>query len=729
MNARVTINRRSFLAASLAGGAALSFDARIVLADEPSAAVLNAFIRIGADDMVVIGAKNPEIGQGIRTMLPMLIAEELDVDWAKVRIQQTDANDKIYGVQSAGGSRATPVNWLPMRRVGAGARAMLLTAAAQSWGVDAASLTTASGKVIHAPSGRSAPYSAFAKAASLVPAPDLATVPLKSADRFHIIGTSVVGVDTPSITTGKPLYGIDTDLPGMLYAAIEICPVFGGTLTSVDDAEVRATKGVLAVIPMNSGVSVPMGQTDAVAIVADSWWTANKAREKLKPVWSTEAQAKHSTAGYEKAAGELLKGAAQTDLFKAGDINAALGSAAHVVHADYDYPFLAHCTLEPQNCTALWKDGKLEFWAPSQSPTNGRRQVAAAMSMAPEDLTIHMTRIGGGFGRRLMNDYMVQAAQIAKAMPGRPVKLLYTRTDDIRHDYYRPAGWHKLSAGLDKDGAIVAIRDHFVTFGADGKPVRAAEMEPTEFPGQIVPNVHYGVSYMPTFMPTGWLRAPTSNAMAFVFQSFLDEVAEAAGLDLPELMRRTLGEGRMLPAKENAPAFNTARARAVVDKVCAMAAWQPGRATGKTGKGRGFGFYFSHAGYFAEVVDVSIIDGTTVHVDKVWVAGDVGSHVINPLNALHQAQGSVIDGLAQALAGQKIELVDGAIAQENFSDFPLLRIDSAPPAIVVEFVKSDFPPTGMGEPALPPVIPALNNAIYAATGQRLRSLPLKLATV
>ncbi|CAN5384186.1 xanthine dehydrogenase family protein molybdopterin-binding subunit [soil metagenome] len=729
MNASIAVNRRSFLAASLAGGVALTFDATIALADD-GPAVLNAFIRIGTDDIVTIGSKNPEIGQGIRTMLPMLIAEELDVDWAKVRIEQLDANDKIYGPQSAGGSRSTPVNWLPMRRVGAGARAMLLTAAARSWGVDVASLTTVKGRVLHEASGRSASYSAFAKAAVAVPAPNLETVALKSPDKFHIIGTSVVGVDTPGITRGKPLYGIDTVLPGMLYAAIEICPVFGGTLASLDDAEVRATKGVLAVVPLNSGVSLPAGQNDAVAIIADSWWTANKARAKLKPEWSTAAQIGHSTAGYEKAAADILaKGATQVDLRRTGDADAALSKAAHVVTADYAYPFLAHATLEPQNCTALYKDGKLEYWAPSQSPANGRRQVATLMGIAPEDITIHLTRIGGGFGRRLLNDYMVQAGQIAKAVPGRPVKLIYTRADDIRHDFYRPAAWHKLSCGLDKDGAIVALKDHFVTFGAEGKPVRAAEMEPTEFPGLIVPNVHYGATYMPTFMPTGWLRAPTSNAMAFVFQSFLDEVAEAAGVDLPELMRRTLGEGRMLQTKENAPPFNTGRARAIVDKACAMAGWTPGRSTAKTGKGRGFGFYFSHAGYFAEVVDVSIVDGTTIRVDKVWVAGDVGAHVINPINALHQAQGSVIDGLAQATAGQKIELVDGAVAQENFNDFPLLRIDSAPPAIIVEFLKSDFPPTGMGEPALPPVIPALGNAIYAATGKRLRSLPFKLQTV
>ncbi|MFT3965212.1 MAG: molybdopterin-dependent oxidoreductase [Sphingobium sp.] len=738
MTANVRIDRRSFLtAAAGAAGAALVFDARIALAAEQGGGdtVLNAFIRIAPDNSVTIGAKNPEIGQGIRTMLPMLIAEELDVDWAQVRIEQTDANDSLYGVQSAGGSRATPVNWLPMRQAGAAARAMLVAAAAKVWGVDPAALATGGGKVTHKASGRSATYAELARQAATVPPPDPAAVPLKPASEFRIIGTSIPGVDTVRITQGKPLFGIDTDLPGLLHAALEICPVFAGTIASVDDGAVRAMKGVVAVVLINSGI-VPAGQKDAVAIVADSWWTANKAREALNVQWETTGKTGYSTDGYAKSAAALLKGAPQADLSRVGDVDAALTSAARVVTADYDYPFLAHGTLEPQNCTARYtEDGRLEFWAPSQSPANGRKAVAEMLAIAPEAITIHMTRIGGGFGRRLMNDYMVQAAQIARALPGRPVKLLYNRTDDFRHDYYRPAGWHRLSAGLDAKGDLVAIRDHFVTFGADGKPVRAAEMEPTEFPAQIVPHVHLGISYMPINMTTGWLRAPTSNAMAFVFQSFLDEVAEAASIDLPELLRRLLGPSRALPQVGRAPAFHTGRARAVVDRVCALAGWEPGRrkpgkaVKGKGAKGRGFGFYFSHAGYFAEVVDATVTDDA-IRVDKVWVAGDIGAHVINPLNALHQVHGSVIEGIGQANLGQKIEMVDGAVTQSNFHEFPLMRIDAAPPEIAVEFLKpAEFPPTGLGEPALPPVIPALGNAVHAATGHRLRSLPFTLPAV
>ncbi|MDB5686116.1 MAG: xanthine dehydrogenase family protein molybdopterin-binding subunit [Rhizorhabdus sp.] len=729
MTDTIVASRRSFLVASLAGGTALLFEAKLAVAQtvagiaEP--VMLNAFIRIGADNMVTIGAKNPEIGQGIKVMLPMLIADELDVAWSQVRIEQTDANDKIYGPQVAGGSSATPNNWLPARQAGAAARHMLVAAAAKQWGVDAATLTTEAGKVLHKASGRSLAYAALAKEAAAMPAPDLASVPLKSPDAFHIIGTPQRGIDTPKIVKGVPLYGIDTRLPGMVQAALLKCPVIGGTLAKYDDAAVRKLPGIIAVVPINSG-QVPQGKNDALAIVADRWWTAHKAREQVVVQWDTAAQAGFSTEGYAKQATALLGATPQSDIFKAGNVDAALAGAAKTVTAEYSYPFLAHATLEPQNCTALWTaDGKLEFWAPTQNPGNGRKDVAAMLGIAPEAMTIHLTRIGGGFGRRLLNDYMVMAAQVAKALPGRPVKLLFDRTDDLRNDYYRPAGWHRLTAGLDAKGAIVALKDHFVTFGVDGKPIRAAEMSAYEFPGPVVPDVHYGASFLATNLNTGWLRAPTSNAMAFVFQGFLDEVAEAAGLDLPELMRRTLGAPRDLPADKGRPAFNTGRARGVIDAVCTFAGWT-GKPSSEPGKGRGFGFYFSHRGYFAEVVDISVKDGAVI-VDKIWVAGDIGSQVINPLNAEHQVQGAAIDGIAQALVWQPIVQEAGAVLQENFHDFPLLRIDTVPREVVMTWVKTDYPPTGLGEPALPPVIPAIGNAIRAVTGKRLRSLPFTLA--
>jgi isoquinoline 1-oxidoreductase beta subunit len=729
MNA-VSVSRRSFLAASLAGGAALTFEAKLAFAaaaGKAEPAMLGVFVSIAPDNTVTILAKNPEIGQGVKTMLPMLIAEELDVAWSQVKIKQADDDGAKYGPQFAGGSMTTPLNWLPARQAGAGARAMLVAAAAQQWGVPAASLTTSEGKVLHAASGRSVTYAALAPVAAKIAAPDLEKVPLKSPKDFKIVGKPMKGVDTPAIVRGEPLFGIDAHPAGMLYAAMVKCPVISGTLKSFDDAAVRKEKGVLAVVPITDG-EVPAGKHNAVAVVGDSWWRVHKAREKLAVQWDTAGFDGYSTEGYAAQAKALLGAAPAADMFRAGNADAALARAAKVVTADYSYPFLAHATLEPQNCTAVWHpDGKLEFWAPTQDPGTARGDVAKALGIDPAAMTIHMTRIGGGFGRRLMSDFMVQTACIAKALPGRPVKLLYDRTDDLRNDYFRPAGWHRMTAGIDANGALMALKDHFITFGADGKPMRAAGMLASEFPGPTLPDVHYGVSYLKTNVTTGWLRAPTSNAVAFVFQGFLDEVAEAAGTDLPSLMIKTLGAPRSFPSSDpEEPAFDTGRARGVVEAVTKFAGWT-GKRSATPGKGRGFGFYFSHRGYFAEVVDLTITDGSTITIDKVWVAGDIGSQVINPLNAEHQMQGAVIDGIAQALVWQPTEQRAGAVTTENFGDFPLIRINQTPGEVAITWVVTDNPPTGLGEPTLPPVIPAIANAIRDATGKRLRSLPMTLA--
>ena len=715
----MALDRRALLKAGLVAGGSLAFD--FTLAATASTAVpINAFVRIAPDNSVTIGAHYPEIGQGVRTMLPMLIAEEMDLDWAQVRVEPTLADEKRYGQQITGGSESTPLNWLPMRQAGAAARAMLVAAAAARWGVEPASLTTRAGVVSHAASGRSLPYAALAEATARLAPPDARTITLKNPADFRIIGTSVKGVDTPAIVAGKPLFGIDTQMPGMAYAAIEMCPAFGGTIKRAGLGKARALPGVRHVMTLNTGIN-PGGADDAVAIVADSWWTADKARAALDIEWADAEARKHSTAGYEAAATAAMGAPPAKAIVTSGDAAAALARAARVIKADYHYPFLAHATLEPQNCTALWHGDRIEIWAPTQWPEDGRALVTKALGIAPEAVTIHLVRAGGGFGRRLQNDYMVQVAQIARAVPGVPVKLINSRSDDLRHDFYRPAGWHRLQAGIDADGKLLALTDHFISFGKDGKTVRAAEFNPAEFPLQVLGDVSVGQSLLATNVPTGWLRAPTSNAMAFVFQGFLDEVAAAGGRDLPALMRDLLGVPRELPGSDGLPGFHTGRARAVVDKVTAMAGW-PGTPPGKS---RGFGFYFSHRGYFAEVVEISLGKAGAVAVEQVFVAADIGSQIINPINARHQVEGAIIDGLGQALAGQAIEIVDGAVTQANFDNYPLPRIETTP-KITLEFLISDFPPTGLGEPSLPPVIPALANAIHAATGKRIRRLPITL---
>jgi isoquinoline 1-oxidoreductase beta subunit len=726
------VSRREFLRVSaIAGGGILlasyleplgameAVGARLGASPET---MLNAFIRITPDGLVTIVAKNPEIGQGIKTMLPMLIAEELDVEWKNVRIEQAPLDSVSFTNQWSGGSAATPNNWLPMRRVGAAGRAMLIAAAAQKWGVPATECDTVPGMVRHRASDRTMTYGELATLASQVKAPDLATVTLKETKDFRIIGTRVRGVDNHSIVTGRPLYGIDVVVPGMLYATFVKSPVFGGKVASANLDEVRKQPGVRHAFIVDGGTALS-GLLGGVAIVADSWWLAKSARQKLVVQWNEGATATQSSAGFAAQAAELAKQPPQRSLRSDGDVDAALKGAAKVVRAEYFYPFIAHAPLEPQNCTASYKDGKLEMWAPSQTPESGRGMVAKTLGLKDEAITVNLTRAGGGFGRRLNNDYMVEAAWISKEI-GAPVKLLWTREDDMQHDFYRPAGFHNFTGGLDAEGRLVGWRNHFVSFGEGQNFAPSAGMSPGDFPGRFVGNYALVTSVMPIGVPTGALRAPGSNGIAFAAQSFIDELAHAAGKD-PVRFRL-----EMLAAEQPAPAptgtgpqpvvFDGARMRGVLELVAEKSGW--GKRALPKGTGMGVAFHFSHRGYFAEVVQASVSRAGKLKIEKVWAVGDVGSEIINPSNAENQVQGGVLDGLAQAL-GQEITIEKGRTVQSNFHDFPLLRHAQAVP-VEVHFLKTTFPPTGLGEPALPPVVPALCNAIFAATGKRVRSLPL-----
>jgi isoquinoline 1-oxidoreductase subunit beta len=678
---------------------------------------LNAYVEISPDETVTIVSKNPEIGQGIKTMLPMLIAEELDVDWSQVRTRTADNDPVTYGRQFAGGSMATPLHWDELRRVGAAARMMLVAAAAQGWGVPATECTTASGVVHHKRTGRKASYGSLAAKAASVPTPDLKTVPLKDPKDYGIIGKPIAQVDTPSIVTGKPLFGIDVVVPGMLFATYEKAPVFGAKVASADLAAAKGVKGVRDAFVVEGVGTALDGLLPGVAVVADSWWTARKGRDKLNIRWAEHPTSKQSSAGFATDAERLAKGAPGKTERNDGDVDAALKGAAKTVEAAYAYPFISHANLEPQNCTAHFKDGKLEIWAPTQNPEPGRQLVAKSLGIAPEAITIHMIRCGGGFGRRLSNDYMVEAAWISRRA-GAPVKLLWTREDDMRHDLYRPAGWHFLKGGVSADGQVVAWQDHFVTLGENGTPARSAGMSPTEFPARFVPNYRYDLSMMPCGIPTGPLRAPGSNAIAFVVQSFIDELAHTAGADPVAFRLKLLGDQEIVGEKGSA--YGAARMAAVVRLAAEKSGW--GRRKLPKGSGLGVAFHYSHLGYFAEVVEVAVSPEGEVKPVKVWVAADVGRQIINPFGALNQIEGSVLDGLSGALH-QKITIENGAAVESNFTDYALMRINEAP-LVETHFIKSDNSPTGLGEPALPPVIPALCNAIFAATGKRIRQLPI-----
>jgi isoquinoline 1-oxidoreductase beta subunit len=713
------MNRREFLrVSSVAGGGLLvMFTAGDLLAQaasETGAAATefkpSAFIKITRDGTVTIFSARPETGQGIKTSLPMVVAEELEVDWDTVKVE-TAPVAKEFGPQFAGGSLSTPQSYDQMRQLGAIARTMLVEAAAFTWSVPVTECGASSGQVHHFPTGRTLSYGDLVATAATMPVPEAATVKLKDPKDFKILGKRVGGVDNMAIVTGAALFGIDQRVPGMAYAVFEKCPVFGGTVVSANLDHVKTLPGVRDAFVID-GTDSLNGLMPGVAIVANSTWAALSARKQLRVSWDEGATATESWSGFVKKADELGPQKGATEVIRNGDIDAAFASAAKVVEAAYSYPFISHANLEPQNCTADVRGDRAEIWAPTQNPNPGVQMVSQLLGIPAENIKIHMVRGGGGFGRRLSNDFTVEAAAISQKA-GVPVKLTWTREDDLRHDHYRPGGFHYLRGAIDDKGAIVAWKNHFVTFGnrGAGRTGSGGNLGANEFPVNFVPNVLTEQTMIECGIPMGPWRAPGSCVFSFVFQSFIDELAHAGGRDPLEYRLALL-------ANKLGGDYDAGRMTAVVKLAAEKAGW--GKQLPR-GSGMGMGFHYSHRGFIAQVAEVSVSQAGELKIIKVTAACDVGAQIINLSGAENQVEGSIVDGISAAWL-QELDIDRGRVVEGNFDTYQLLRITDAP-QIETHFHTTDNPTTGLGEPVLPPVAPAVCNAIFAATGVRIRKLP------
>jgi isoquinoline 1-oxidoreductase beta subunit len=725
-----TLNRRDFLKLSGLAGGGLALGFYIRAGGEASAAETaatgefspNAFIRIAPSGQVTIVSKQPEMGQGVKTSLPMIIAEQLEVPFNEVTIEQGDFDTPKYGNQSAGGSNSTPNNYDNFHLLGATARTMLVDAAAQTWGVPASECRAENAKVFHT-SGKSLGYGQLVAKASTLPVPAKDAVKLKPADQYKLLGKRIPQVDSVNIATGKPLFGIDMKLPGMLYAVYEKCHAFGGKVVSANLDEIKRLPGIKDAFILEGTADVK-GLMPGVAIVGDSTWACFSARRQLKVTWNEGSVVEQSWDSYvAKARADAAKPGERT-LRKDGDVDAALKGAAKVVEAEYLYPFISHANLEPQNTTAHWKYGVMEIWSPAQIPNLAVGLVSKTLSIPENKIKLHITRAGGGFGRRISADYVAETCAIAQKVNA-PVKLTWNREDDLRHDHYRPGGIHFLKGGVDASGKIVAWKNHFFTFGEGGRPGSGGALNMDELPARLIPNYMAEQTMFNTGWPMGPWRAPGSCVFGWVIHSFIDELAHAAGRDPLEVQLELLADKKNLPSSgQGGKAYDIERLRNVLKFTAEKAGW--GKKKFQKGQGAGIAYYFSHRGYFAQVAEVTVSKDGQLKVDRFVTGADVGEQIVNLSGAEQQVEGSVIDGLG-VLMTQELNIERGRVVQSNFHDYPLIRITDAPSKIETHFLKTKNPTTGLGEPALPPVAPAICNAIFAATGKRVRQMPLTRA--
>jgi isoquinoline 1-oxidoreductase beta subunit len=695
---------------------------------------LGVFVRVEPDGRIVIGARGCEIGQGVKTSLPMLIAEELDVAWSQVEVEQLPYGivaspeppglASKYGPQGAGGSTSIPEGFEPLRQAGAKARWLLVAAAAEQWDVEASRLATREGRVLH-PDGRSLDYAELAAAAAKLEAPS-DPLPLKDPAQFRIIGQPVPVADARDIVTGRAPYGIDAHVPNALVAMIERCPYFDGSIARLDATAARRVPGVrdIVVIPRpEPGGPLNRALAAGVAVVAQDTWAASKGRAALRIDWRPGPHAQDSTAALAQRALEAARRpgtVARAD----GDFERARAMAAKVVEREYTQPFLAHATLEPMNAVLDLKAGRALLIAPIQSPGSASRLIHAMTGIPRLNIEIRLVRSGGGFGRRLENDYVAEAVYIARAIKT-PVKLIWSRDDDLRNDFYRPFGVHAFAATLDAQGNITGWRHRIA---ATTRKWRVDDMgdadawigcaDPDGFPAGAVANYSCEFSPVEFGLARGWWRAPLPMFVAFPTQSFVDEVAAESGQDPLALRLKLLGESRELDYRDHGgPKFHTGRLAAVLRRAAERIGWG---ATLPRGAGRGIAAHFVFGGYTAHAMQVRVAGGD-LRIERCVCVGDIGT-VINPLGVEAQLSGGTIDGLSTAL-NHGITVEAGRIVQSNFNDYPLLRMAQAPD-VEVEILRTDFAPSGAGEMGIPSAVPALTNAIFAATGKRVRNLPI-----
>lgn len=714
--------RRDFLKRGASSGLLLGISLPSA-ADTAPAAVFspNLYLQIGSDGKIVIFAKNPEIGQGVKTSMPQIIAEELEVDWQQIEVQQ-GLLDARFGAQFAGGSTGIKSNFEALRKAGACAREMLVEAAARRWNISLDQCKASAGKVVCMDTGAALGYGELAAAAAKLELRDNPV--LKNRKDFKIIGKAITGVDTRAIVSGHAEYGIDARPAGMLVACIARCPVYGGTIRQVDDKAALAVPGVLHVVQLAAGKS-PTNRVAGVAVVATNTWAAMQGRTALKVEWDQGSEPLESSAGLSAQFRANLDKPGTT-LRNDGDVDAAFANCKKVHEAFYEAPFLAHATMEPMNyCADVRADG-CDVWGPTQVPGSVRNDAVAITGLPAAKVKVRLTRSGGGFGRRLMADYASEAILLSKQL-GKPVQVLWTREDDIAHDYYRPAAMFKVRAGLDGANQLVAWQVAASStsrraFSGAADSHHATEVFPDAFPAGCVP--HFRCAYTPVTskVPRGAWRAPGHNITAWVDQSFTDEMAALAGKDPVAFRLALLGErDRMLPyADHGGPVYSTARLKNVIRMAADRANWNK---PAPKGSFRGFASHFMFGAYVAEVVTIRMTGPGSFKVEQVVAVVDCGL-VINPSGARKQIEGGINDGLSAALH-QAIHIEGGRALESNFHNYPLLRMHDAPQIDVV-LANSDAPPEGLGEMSLPPLAAALCNAIFAATGKRIRSLPIKL---